>query len=77
MAGNTVIKVEDRAITFKLDKVLEVKGVTVGQLGKMTGINPHRIKGYIENTVQMVNLSYIERIAQALGTDYDDLIKIN
>ncbi|WGU92069.1 helix-turn-helix transcriptional regulator [Paenibacillus dendritiformis] len=70
-------------IKFNLDRVLEQRGMTMYQLGKVTGIRPNTISQWVNNEqyrgegkdVKSISVDVLDRICKVLKCTVGDLIE--
>ena len=61
-------------VKFRLDKILEDKGISRYKLGKDTGIDSNTINRIFKNETTAVKLEILDKICAATDCDLSDLI---
>lgn len=80
MTAQMQLKITDyrqAPLRFKIDEVLQKRGMSRWKLAEALGTNLKHISKYCDNKVTRVDMGTIQRTAEILGVTYSDLIEIN
>lgn len=63
--------------TFKLNKILKEKEISIYQLEKETGLDHKTVKNFCFGSLKRLDLRVISTLCEYLNCDFNDIIEIN
>ena len=70
------LKISDSIYTFKLEEVLDKKGISKYQLEKDTGIDHKTINNYCLGTLKRIDLRVIVTMCEYLNCELSDIFEL-